>query len=151
MNNNSYSVGDNSSSSRITKFFKDKVTGEVYRTADSINSNNVSIESHSGKFRGRILGPKLCTTCVCNKRGIVKHYSTTLPLPNLCGLLWCCLPTITKKSKISSINDDDLLLLGNKSDGNISKKNSEVISMATHCPHCDLCVVDQDHHCIYLK
>jgi len=167
---------------------------------NNINSSSSSSSdsvSHNYKYRGRILGPKLCTTCVCNRRGVVKQYSTSLVLPQFCGLLWCCLPTIKKmKNKSSSnsnssINVDDDNDLGDNDDvalllrhdkksrtgisanissrsnskdidddelnrniinNNLKKKPSiEVISIASHCPHCDLCVVDQDHHCIYLK
>jgi hypothetical protein len=168
---------------------------------NNINSSSSSSSdsvSHNYKYRGRILGPKLCTTCVCNRRGVVKQYSTSLVLPQFCGLLWCCLPTIKKmknksssSSSNSSINVDDDNDLGDNDDvalllrhdkksrtgisansssrsnskdidddelnsniinNNLKKKPSiEVISIASHCPHCDLCVVDQDHHCIYLK
>ena len=164
----------------------------------SSSSSSSDSVSHNYKYRGRILGPKLCTTCVCNRRGVVKQYSTSLVLPQFCGLLWCCLPTIKKmKNKSSSSgnssidvdddndlgdNDDVALLLrhdkksrtgisansssrsnskdvddddelnSNIINNNLKKKHSiEVISIASHCPHCDLCVVDQDHHCIYLK
>jgi hypothetical protein len=58
----------------------------------------------------------------------------------------------SSRSSSNDVDDDDNELNSNIINNNLKKKSSiEVISIASHCPHCDLCVVDQDHHCIYLK
>lgn len=125
-----------------TKFTKDKITGHLYREAVVVEDRETSdvIPQQSRKRRGRILGPRLCTLCLCDRRGTVTQYASSTSLTGFPCVSMCLSPPPSNNNN-------------NKSAIDKTKSNPpvEVISIASHCVQCDLCVIDQDHHCLLLK
>ncbi len=95
----------NPQSPKRSVFVKDQFTGVLKRVA----VEDLAETTSPGKkaVRKRTLGPRLCGTCLTDKRGVGPATSSA--------------------------------------SGGASSAGT-VISMATHCSCCGVCVVDQDHH-----
>jgi hypothetical protein len=138
-----------------TKFVKDRNTGifEKIQVAEETETKKVIYDlmecngtsnyymadddtapnSHPIIKRKRGLGPRLCGTCLCDKRSI-----------SISAVYVSKKISSSKRTKFQSRSVIDVL-------GNTKFSNQNtVISIATHCPFCNCCVVDVDHHCSYL-
>lgn len=113
-------------------FVKDPATGQLRRvSADEYSQMMQRMELPGGANRGpvrkRTLGPRLCGTCLTDRRAIVS------------------VPAATSGGGSTRSSNG-----GSKKGGPSAPIESTAISIATHCNCCGMCVVDQDHHCMYL-
>ena len=99
--------------------------------------------------RRRGLGPRLCGTCLCDRRSISisavyipKNITThTQRQSGQAGSLSS--GNISNKTNSKNNNSDK-----NKGDNGLGQNT--VISISSHCNFCGVCVIDVDHHCVFL-
>lgn len=113
---------------------KDAFTGRVsvtrqrIVTSDDLASSSASTSTGSlgvteTVIRVRALGPRICGHCLSDKR---------------------CVETMTLAPQQRRQRQQS-------NSGSHGNNNTVTrIAIATHCPYCNLCVLDQDHHCAYL-
>jgi hypothetical protein len=112
----------NHSGSRSPKrvFVKDAFTGALNRVTaeefDQLSNGRIGTA-----YRKRSLGPRLCGSCLTDKRSVA-----SVPAGS------SSVASNTASKKGGMITPDS------------------VISIATHCNCCGVCVVDQDQHCLFL-
>lgn len=149
------------------RFVKDSFTGKINRVQSHEHalsgpgSPRKSQNSHSsltkGLSRGRGMGPKLCGCCLADRRIYVKAHTgeVTLPASTLVNYF---LPPIAYSSNKSTVNSNTIVAAVTQASTRTRSSSvvgggiapGEVIAIATHCGFCNACVVDQDHHSIFL-
>jgi hypothetical protein len=159
------------------RFVKDSFTGQLRRMETSELSPThagklaydtfQSSEAASNKSlfsKGRTLGPKICGCCLADRRLYVKSHLTDANLPPA-GLVSLFLPPVPNSSTAAS-NTNASATAASSTAGASAKRSGgrnsgpggaagqiqsgEVIAIATHCEVCNACVIDQDHHSIFL-
>lgn len=107
---------------------------------DNTNTNNTT----SAK---RGIAPRLCGTCLCDKRSIYYIDNNDRVVSNTNAIASAIAATNASTSIGSSVTAETQLVIG---DPSVRNTHDPVIAMATHCYACRSCVEDVDHHAAFL-
>lgn len=128
-----------------TEMADSTTTATAAATALSDGSHHRPAVPGAGFSKGRTLGPKVCGCCLADRRLYVKAHLSEVALPSS-ALVSYLLPPVNTSSGGSSGRDQRSSSISTA----VGAGSGEVIAIATHCEVCNACVIDQDHHSIFL-
>eukprot|EP01038_Epipyxis_sp_PR26KG_P011805 gene11805-15797_t len=139
--NEDHPILNNNRTRRSGKYLRNLVTGDMIKTSIDDNVNIEAGLRERTRKSARSLGPRLCGTCLCDKRFHNMMLNNNLSIHS--GSNGNHKPGRSMFDSSLSTTDQNIYNASHfHMNGNVS--------IATHCNFCGCCVIDVDHHCSYL-